>query len=401
MRKIAHIGDAHWGLGYPGPSPESRFQDIDRIMQKAADTIIAEKCDLVLFAGDAFKDSKVYIDRASVEIRAFAKWLRRFSDAGIPVVAISGTPSHDALPGYDLIREMGIPGVHVVTSPEIVEAGGFSIGCLPGLNRSGLLCREDWQDVSVTEVHAEMSRVLLDMARAFSSQGAQILLSHLSIEGSDRGFDDLLMLHEPILPREVLGLFDITCLGHIHIPQEIPFNVVSLSEQGTQSSCRRGFYCGSPERLSFNDESVDTGFWIHYDDWKTSQFISTDSRNYVTIRLDEGSDIEEVMASTNLKDAIVRVQGELSPQTDISKFKRTMGSRIYDAGAFWLAGIHVSVPAIQERGRAPEVVGTLHPLTALEKWCHAQKIPSTETESLRSIVQEYLEEKNTIREVCC
>jgi DNA repair exonuclease SbcCD nuclease subunit len=65
-------------------------------MDWAADRIIHEGCELVLFAGDAFKDARVYIDRATAEIRAFVSWIRKLSSAGIEVVIISGTPSHDA-----------------------------------------------------------------------------------------------------------------------------------------------------------------------------------------------------------------------------------------------------------------------------------------------------------------
>jgi exonuclease SbcD len=88
--KIAHVADSHWGLGYPGPDAYSRFDDIIRSMDFVADQIIAEHCELVLFAGDAFKDARVFLDRASIEISAFVAWLRKLSKAGIKVVVISG-----------------------------------------------------------------------------------------------------------------------------------------------------------------------------------------------------------------------------------------------------------------------------------------------------------------------
>lgn len=100
--RIAHIGDIHWGLNYPGPSPESRFNDITQVMDWSAERIIKD-CDLVLVAGDMFKDARVFLDRASIEIKAAADWLRKIADAGIPVVVISGTPSHDAISAYHLL----------------------------------------------------------------------------------------------------------------------------------------------------------------------------------------------------------------------------------------------------------------------------------------------------------
>ena len=91
--KIAHTGDIHWGLNYPGPTTSSRFEDINRVANFMAGRIIEEKCDLVLVAGDLFKDARVFLDRASVEISAAVRWLRQFSEAKIPVVVIKWTLS--------------------------------------------------------------------------------------------------------------------------------------------------------------------------------------------------------------------------------------------------------------------------------------------------------------------
>jgi len=68
--KIAHTGDLHFGLGYAGPTPSSRFEDITEVADWMADVIIGEGCGMVLVAGDLFKDARVFLDRASVEIAA-------------------------------------------------------------------------------------------------------------------------------------------------------------------------------------------------------------------------------------------------------------------------------------------------------------------------------------------
>lgn len=76
MMKIAHIADIHWGLGYPGPTPSARFDDICHVMNWVASKIIAEKCDLVLVAGDMFRKADISLDKASREIVACTAWLR-------------------------------------------------------------------------------------------------------------------------------------------------------------------------------------------------------------------------------------------------------------------------------------------------------------------------------------
>ena len=105
-KRIAHVADCHYGMGYPGPEPDSRFEDIVRTMNFVADRIVAERPDLVVFAGDAFKDGRVMLDRARREIGTFYAWLARLDAAGLPVIVIAGTPSHDSRPAYELMREM-------------------------------------------------------------------------------------------------------------------------------------------------------------------------------------------------------------------------------------------------------------------------------------------------------
>ena len=63
--KIAQCADVHLGIGYPGPTPDARFKDICNVLDFMAGRIIEEKCDLVLVAGDLFKDARVFLDRAS------------------------------------------------------------------------------------------------------------------------------------------------------------------------------------------------------------------------------------------------------------------------------------------------------------------------------------------------
>ncbi|TYO94540.1 metallophosphoesterase family protein [Desulfallas thermosapovorans] len=100
--KVAHVGDIHWGLNYPGPAPDSRFKDITAAMDWVADRIIEEGCKLVLVAGDLYKDARVFLERASTEIAAAYNWLYKLGSAGIETVVISGTPSHDPVAAYEL-----------------------------------------------------------------------------------------------------------------------------------------------------------------------------------------------------------------------------------------------------------------------------------------------------------
>jgi exonuclease SbcD len=250
-------------------------------MDWAADRIIEENCELVLFAGDAFKDANVFLNRAATEISAFVAWLRKLSDAGIPVVVISGTPSHDAVAAYELIKEMRIPDVHIFTAPGVFEFG-YSIACLPGINRSTIASKEEFAKLPAHELHQLMTNRVTQAVHGLAAEcvnDTKILLSHITCVGADKGFEDLLQQQEPVLTREAIegSNFALVCLGHIHRPQKVEGLSVPT------------FYCGAPERLSFNEENLIPGFWIHEfeeSNYQGSRFIETPARRFITIEHD-------------------------------------------------------------------------------------------------------------------
>jgi exonuclease SbcD len=383
--KIAHLGDVHWGLGYPGPSPDSRFEDINRVMDWVADRIIGERCDLVLFAGDAFKDARVFLDRASVEIKAFAGWLRKVTASGIPVIAISGTPSHDAIAAYKLIQEMQIPDVTIITDPTVVRREGLSIACLPGLNRSSLVTQEDYRNLPPHVIHQMMTDKIAETCQELRKQcdGSAVLLAHLTYDLADKGFEDVLMQHEPVLTQEAVRGFDLVCLGHIHRPQQNG-NV---------------FYCGSPERLSFNDEGVNAGFWLHEIKQARvdSQFIETPAREFVTLDWSEMTVKGFVdgqlpqFALAMVKDAIVRLRYTCPEDLAKRLDRKAMEKAIYEAGAFYVAEIKADVQR-QDRARDEEVTETLGPVEALARWARQQDMPDEEIVTLQAMTAGLLEE---------
>jgi len=390
--KIAHLGDVHWGLGYPGPSPESRFEDITQVMDWVADRIIEEQCDLVLFAGDAFKDARVFLDRASMEIKAFSGWLRKITAAGIPVIVISGTPSHDAIAAYKLIQEMQIPGVTILIDPAVVRREGLSIACLPGLNRSSLVTQEDYRNLPPHVIHQVMTDKITETCQDLRAQcnGPAILLAHLTYDLADKGFEDVLMQHEPVLTQEAVQGFDLVCLGHIHRPQQNG-NV---------------FYCGSPERLSFNDEGIAIGFYIH-EMGGCSNFIETPAREFATIKLQERH--IEIFLQHGLdgllrpeagpypyvmlppRDQIVRVHYTCSEDMAKRLNRKALEKALYEAGAFYVTEIKADIQR-QDRARDENVTEALGPIEALARWARQQDMPDDEIAALQTMTAGLLEE---------
>lgn len=387
--KIAHIADIHWGIGYPGPAPTSRFDDITRTMDWVAEQIIGEQVDLVLVAGDLFKDSRVYIDRASEEIRAAVQWLRKLTDAALPVIIISGTPSHDPVSAYSLIDEMCIPGLAITTDPRVLDIRGqnLSIMCIPGMNRSDLVAQDEYRTLPAHEIHQVMTERLTSLCQSMLTNcpgkgNAKILLTHFTYDLADKGFEDVLMKHEPVLTPVAVAGYDLVCLGHIHRPQQNG-NV---------------YYSGSPQRLSFNDEKITPGFWIHELSGE-SRFIETPARRFVSVSLEEtqiqaaigcGYDPEQI-DSDQVRDAIIRVHYSCRPEIHKMLDRRALERAFYDAGAWYISEIKADVGGA-DREQDERVTDNLGPLEALEMWCGNQGKLEDETEELRVRAAFILEE---------
>ncbi|ATW24132.1 metallophosphoesterase family protein [Candidatus Formimonas warabiya] len=378
--KIAHIGDIHWGLNYPGPTPQSRFNDICTIMNWSADRIIEEGCELVLMAGDAFKDARVFIDRASIEIKAFADWLRRLTSAGIDVIVISGTPSHDAVAAYEIIKEMLILGVKIHTVPAVETFNNVSIVCLPGMNRSGILTEEECRGLAPHVVHQIMTDRITETCQSLRNlcgYEPRILMGHLTFDMAEKGFEDVLMQHEPVLTREATEGFDLVLLGHIHRPQRNE-NV---------------FYCGSPERLSFNDEHITPGFWIH-EVGGSSRFIETPARQFYTAQWNE-RDVERYLDGNNLSfvfdGAITRIHYTCSEELNRRLNRKALEKDLYDAGAFFVQEIKADIQRT-DRARDQEVTESLGPVETVGKWAVNQNIAQSEIEALQRMTASLIEE---------
>lgn len=388
--KIAHIADIHWGLGYSGPTATARFDDICRTMDWVADRMIAEGCDIVIVAGDMFRKADIALEKASKEIRACTAWLRKLTAAGIEIFIISGTPSHDPISAYELLKDYQLPKVTIATEPIWYDHDGeysFSLVCIPGMDRSNFVNKDEYRGMSAHVVHQMMTEHITDTGQTFlreSNYSPSILVGHLTYDLADTGFEDVLMQQEAILTTEAVAGYDLVALGHIHRPQQNG-NV---------------FYSGSPERLSFNDEKVDAGFWIHAWDGQKfdSRFIDTPARKYYTLNLSEHEITDFVhgnnnfeYASDNLKDAVIRVTFSCSEELNRQLNRRTLDKALYDLGAYYVDGIKGDVKRSEDRLRDADITEALRPIDALRKWASNQEIDSLEIDELAAMTAELLE----------
>ena len=389
--KIAHIADIHWGLGYPGPTPQARFEDITRVMDWVADKIIDERCDLVLVAGDMFRKADTTLEKGSREIRGCTAWLRKITGAGIEILIIPGTPSHDPAAAYDILKDYQLPHVTIVTEPiwfDYDGAFGCSIVCIPGMDRSNFATKDEFRGLPAHVVHQMMTEHITETCQQFRNESnytPSILVGHLTYDLADTGFEDVLMQNEAILTTEAVQGYELVALGHIHRPQQ----------NGTV------FYSGSPERLSFNDEKVDAGFWIH--EWDEdaqkfdSQFIDTPARQFITLHLSENEIVNFVHGNTNFendfgdfKDAIVRVNYKCSEDVRKQFHWRSFEKSLYKFGAFFVADPKGDIERV-DRMRDSEVTESLGPIEAVQKWAENQEFAHEEIAELTAMTAQLME----------
>ena len=389
--KIAHIADIHWGLGYPGPNPQARFDDICRVMDWTADRIVTEDCEMVIVAGDMFRKADIALDKASREIRACTAWMRKITGAGIEVVIISGTPSHDPISAYELLKDYQMSQVTIVTEPTQFDIDsfdeGFSLVLVPGMDRSNFVSQDKYKGLPAHEVHCLMTEHITDMCQSLlqeSNYFPTILISHMTYDLADTGFEDVLQQNEAILTTDAIKGFDLVALGHIHRPQQNG-NV---------------FYPGSPERLSFNDEKVDAGFWIHeLNEGKfESQFIHAPARKFITLQLNDNGiadfvngniDFEDVFG--DISNAIVRLRYSCSENLNKALNRRMLEKALYDMGAFFVAEIKGDIERASDRLRDEGLTEAVDPVEAVRRWAVAHDIEDTEADELAAMTAELME----------
>src|SRR5512138_2229477 len=123
--KLLHFADAHidmanYGRHDPQTGLPLRVMDFLKSLDAIVETAIAEKVDLVLFAGDAYKDR----NPAPTFQREWGRRIMRLSKAGIPTLLLVG--NHDLSPALgrahalDPFSTLDVPHVHVLDRPALL-----------------------------------------------------------------------------------------------------------------------------------------------------------------------------------------------------------------------------------------------------------------------------------------
>src|SRR5512137_2728059 len=128
--KIVHFADLHLGVeNYGHINPEnglsSRLEDFLAALDELVDYALAQKVDLVLFCGDAYKTR----EPTQTQQREFARRINRLASAGIAVFILVGNHDMPNAIGRATATEIfdtlavknvtvaGKPGTHQIETP--------------------------------------------------------------------------------------------------------------------------------------------------------------------------------------------------------------------------------------------------------------------------------------------
>ncbi len=419
MIKLLHFSDAHIDIASQGKrDPETglaiRVLDFLKALDTIVDTAIQEKVDLVIFAGDAYKD------RTPVPTfqREWGKRIIRLSQHAIPTILLTG--NHDISPAagrasaLQEFQTLFVPNIHLISKPTLItsqQLGGLPIQvlALPWITRSGFLAaqQDNSPDFSGMDTNIEeiVTKIIDNLKQKADPHLPTILTAHASVQGATYGGERSIMLgNDLILP---LGLvknseFDYVALGHIHKAQDL--------NDGYHPPV---VYPGSIEKVDFGEASDDKFFIVaNIEKGKTKyEWRPLDGRVFLDFLIDLRKSREqlyevlpgpnhlieyldkELPDSSEFEDAIVRLSLIYPKDWENLINDQWINDRFKTALEFHLN----RKPIIQARLRLgeDETITNLPPELLLERYWESVHLSTEEIQELKRLAVEIIYNQGT------
>ena len=381
-----HLGMENYGRVDPATGLSSRLGDFLHSLDTALDYAVAQAFDLVLLAGDVYKNR----DPSPTVQREFARRVRRLSEAGIPTFLLVG--NHD-LPNawarahsVEIFDILGVPNVWVADEPGITlvptAQGPLQIVALPWVTHHKLLTKDEFRALP----HRELNNVLVDrieslvdgMAEKLDPALPALFTAHAAIDSAKTSSEHAMMLGDDVvLPLSLVRRpeFDYVALGHIHKYQVLSENPPVV-------------YPGSLERIDFGEERDAKGFvTVLLDETQprgkrivSHDFHEAGARRFVTVEVHtEGGNPNDAVLqslaarSDDIRDAIVRVvikttaEGESLLRDD--EIRKALGE------AAFIASVSREITTPQRTRLGGQAVAELTPRDALTLYLTTTNVP--------------------------
>ena len=277
--KILHFADTHIdavqsGRWDPDTGLPVRAMDFLKSLDTIIDTAINEKVDLVLFAGDAYKDrnpTPQYQD-------AFSSRILRLEEAQIPTLLLVGNHDMGALSKAHALTDFKTFGTeYIKVIDEICHFSDFyglasDVICLPWVHKSQLI---------IGKVIQQLEELIEEM----DTETPNIFLGHCSVVGARFSSERLVMLGDDLmLPMKLLteSGFDYVALGHIHKTQVL-------------HGLPPVVYPGSIERVDWGEAGEDKGFMIINNFQPEFRILETRPMLDYVVKLESKEEIEQTI----------------------------------------------------------------------------------------------------------
>ncbi|MBP6015925.1 MAG: exonuclease SbcCD subunit D [Candidatus Promineofilum sp.] len=400
--KVLHFADAHIDIANYGrhdPKTGLPFRVIDflKSLDCIVDAAVEEQVDLVIFAGDAYKDR----NPQPTFQRAWGERMMKLSRAGIATLLLVG--NHDMAPADNrahTLQEYGTLAVpHIFVADDIRVWGPKELGIpvqvltLPWITRSRFLARHEMAGKSLDEVHAALAERLGEALDGILQNEVDpslplILTAHTSIGGASFGSERLVMLGQDLVLSKSLVTnprFDYVALGHIHKHQSINDKPPVV-------------YAGSIERIDFGEWREPKGYVLAEVEqgrapWK---FVELETRPFYDqlIRVETADGFMDALMGQmppveRIAEAICRLRLEYPHELEALLDEKAIHD--YFAGAFALRIVKNRTGGKQSKLGALGSVESLGPYELLRFYWRTKNHSEDEVAGLLSLAEEVLD----------
>jgi exonuclease SbcD len=404
MIKLLHFADAHIDMAnYGRHDPETglpvRVMDFLKSLDTIVDAALTEKVDLVLFAGDAYKDRSP----APTFQREWNRRIMRLSRAGIPTLLLVG--NHDLSPALgrahalDPFSTLEVPNVRVLDKPQFLRPDDLwglplQVIALPWVSRSGMMAALDLSPDTPAEVYTQLEEKLGTLVSLWLEKAdpalPTVLTAHASVQGAKFGGERNVLLGSDLVLSGSLvrdPRLDYVALGHIHKPQDL--------NEGAHPPV---IYPGSIERIDFGEIAEDKFYILATVEkghtqavWHKLEHLRPFLDRYIKIETREN--VTEYILSAlpkpqKLKDAIFRLILEYPRDWETLIDEPVLRAHCKDCFEFHF----IKRPQVEIRARLADNqnIGSLTPLELLDLYWKSTHTNPTDAEALQKLAQEIL-----------
>jgi exonuclease SbcD len=409
MIKLLHFSDAHIDIISQGRrDPESglpiRVMDFLKALDRIIDVAIEEKVDLVLFAGDAFKDR----NPASTYRREWDRRIMRLSQSGIPILLLVG--NHDISPAAgraNTLHEfetLQVPKVKVLSQPGFLRPADLwglplQVIAIPYITRSTVMASLEIEGLPANKITAELEERLSELVLGWLEKKDNslplVLTAHASVEGAVYGQERSVILGNDLtLPGSLVRdqRIDYVAMGHIHKAQDM--------NKGHKPPV---VYPGSIERVDFGEAADDKYYsLVELAPGQTSYKLKKlpgrkfydrniqfeESKTLPDAEVFMGQILEKLPDKDSLEDAMLRLVVRYPREWEALLDETAIRKAAENAFEFHF----IRQPFSEARLRLPtnQTMGSLTPLEMAEIYWKSAKTSSKELEELKKLAEEII-----------